>query len=103
MSISFPLSKIVPFSKARDTFSTLYDQVEKERVIVISKQNKSRVALIDLEYLSSLLREVEIQKAKQLEETIRRKFDTYLKERYPGQDITEELAYEAITGEKLTW
>ena len=97
MNIS--LQKIIPFSQARSTLSDLVDRVNREQFFVISKQNKQKAVLVDIDYFQNLQKELEKERLTQIEQTLRTKFRTYNK----GKKMTEEKAYKLLTGETLTW
>ncbi|OGG14805.1 hypothetical protein A2773_06925 [Candidatus Gottesmanbacteria bacterium RIFCSPHIGHO2_01_FULL_39_10] len=97
MNIS--LDKIIPFTQARNNFSDLVDKVKDKQFFVISKQNRQKAVLVDIDYFQSLQKELEKERLTQIEKTLRSKFKTYTK----SKKLTEEKAYQLLTGETLTW
>lgn len=97
MNIS--LQKIIPFTQARNKLSDLVDRVSREQFFVISKQNKQKAVLVDINYFQNLQKELEKERLAQIEHTLRTKFRTYSK----GKKLTEEKAYKLLTGKTLTW
>lgn len=48
------LQKIIPFTQARNRLSDLVDRVWKEQFFIISKQNRQKAVLVDIDYFQSL-------------------------------------------------
>ncbi|MBI2612019.1 type II toxin-antitoxin system Phd/YefM family antitoxin [Candidatus Gottesmanbacteria bacterium] len=97
MNIS--LDKIIPFTQARNNLSDLVDKVKDKQFFVISKQNRQKAVLVDIDYFQNLQKEIEKERLAQIEETLRNKFRKYTK----GKKMTEEKAYKLLTGKTLTW
>lgn len=59
MNISFlnPVN-IIPVTKARGKLGDLTESVEKEKYIILTKGGTPKAALVDLEYLTNLQKEV---------------------------------------------
>lgn len=98
-----PLEKIIPFSEARSKLSQLVGRVENELFFVISKQNKQKAVLVDLDYFDSLQKEAERKRLENIKDSLREKFLAYAKKKTKKSKITEKGAYRILTGENLTW
>lgn len=101
MNIS--LDKIIPFTEARNTLSDLVDRVRKDQFFVISKQNRQKAVLVDIDYFQSLQKELEKERLTQIENILQRKFAQYTKKSQKDKSLTEEKAYQKLTGKTLTW
>ena len=107
------LQKIIPFTQARNKLSELIDRVRKEHFFVISRQNRQKAVLVDIDYFQSLQKELEQERLVQIEETLRAKFRKYSKKistkgrssfgRKNGKKLTEEEAYQLLSSKKLEW
>lgn len=97
------LQKIIPFTEARNKLSDLVDRVRKEQFFVISKQNRQKAVLVDIDYFQSLQKELEQERLVQIEATLRNKFQKYARKINKGKKLTEEEAYRLLSGKKLTW
>lgn len=107
------LQKIIPFTQARNRLSDLVNRVRKEQFFIISKQNRQKAVLVDIDYFQSLQKELEQERLAQIEETLRSKFQKYTRKisikgrssfgRKRGKKLTEEEAYRILSGKKLTW
>lgn len=101
MNIS--VDKIIPFTEARNTLSDLVDRVCKDQFFIISKQNRQKAVLVDIEYFQSLQKKLEKERLTRIEKTLRNKFSQYSKKFQKGKNLTEEEAYKKLTGKTLTW
>ncbi|MBI3379336.1 type II toxin-antitoxin system prevent-host-death family antitoxin [Candidatus Gottesmanbacteria bacterium] len=97
------LQKIIPFTQARNMLSDLVDRVRKEQFFIISKQNRQKAVLVDIDYFQNLQKELEQERLAQIEDTLRSKFQQYTKKIKRGKTLTEEEAYQILSGKKLTW
>lgn len=97
------LQKIIPFTEARNKLSDLVDRVRKEQFFIISKQNRQKAVLVDIDYFQSLQKELEQERLVQIEETLRSKFQKYTRKIKGGKKLTEEEAYQLFSGKPLTW
>lgn len=96
------LQKILSFTDARNKLSQLVERVENEQYFVISKQNRPKAVLVDLNYFFALQKEAEKERMKELENILRKKFGGYLK-KTGKKRITEKEADQILTGKDLTW
>jgi len=97
------LQKILPFTEARNNLSQLVERVAEEQYFIVSKQNRPKAVLVDLDYFLALQGEAEKKRMGELEAILKEKFAQYLKKTTKKKKITEKEAYRLLTGEDLTW
>jgi len=78
MSLTVSLDQIIPFSQARANLSDLVDKVKGQYFLVITKRQQSKVALIDTNYLATLITRKEAEEMKSLTGSLQAGFKTYL-------------------------
>ena len=103
MGLQVALNKIVPFSEARSGLSKLVEQVAKDKYIVISKQNKQKAVLLDVNYFEYLQNEAEKEQMRVLEDELSGGFSDYINKAGSGKVVDEAEAYRLLTGKKLAW
>ncbi|MBI4009549.1 type II toxin-antitoxin system Phd/YefM family antitoxin [Candidatus Roizmanbacteria bacterium] len=52
-------SNIYPVSQARNMFSRLVDEVKKSKAFFVTKKGKIKAALVDIEYLQKMQKDLE--------------------------------------------
>ncbi|MEK7513873.1 MAG: type II toxin-antitoxin system prevent-host-death family antitoxin [Patescibacteria group bacterium] len=78
MSLTVSLDQIIPFSQARANLADLLDKVKGKYFLVVTKRQQPKVALVDTDYLATLITKKESEEMRFLAENLQTDFKTYL-------------------------
>ena len=93
MSLTVSLDQIIPFSQARANLADLVDKVKGQYFLVLTKRQQPRVALVDTDYLATLITKKEAEEMRFLAENLQAGFKTYLnKKGLKTNRLTDEQA-----------
>lgn len=81
MSLTVSLDQIVPFSQARANFADLLKKVKDKRFLVVTRRQKPQAALVDTDYLASLIERKEAEEMRTLADNLQFRFKTYLRKK----------------------
>lgn len=81
MSLTVSLDQIIPFSQARANLADLFDKVKDQYFLVITRRQRPKVALVDTNYLATLITKKEAEEMKSLTKNLQAGFMTYLKKK----------------------
>jgi len=78
MSLTVSLDQIIPFSQARANLANLIDKVRGQYFLVLTRRQKPKVALIDTDYLATLITKKEAEEMRFLANNLHVGFKDYL-------------------------
>ncbi len=77
-NLTISLDQLVPFSQARANLAELIDRVKGQYFLVVTKRQQPKVALVDTDYLATLITKKEAEEMRSLTESLQAGFKTYL-------------------------
>jgi len=80
-NLTVSLDQLVPFSQARANLAEIVDRVKNTKFLVLTKRQKPKVALVDTDYLATLITKAETEEMKFLTENLQAGFVDYLKKK----------------------
>ena len=93
MSLTVSLDQIIPFSQARANLADLVDKVKGQYFLVLTKRQQPRVALVDTDYLATLITKKEAEEMRLLNKNLQAGFNAYLgKKGLKADKLTDEKA-----------
>ena len=96
MSLTVSLDQIIPFSQARANLADLFDKVKGQYFLVLTRRQKPEVALVDTDYLATLITRKEAEEMRSLTNNLQSGFKIYLNKKGLKTDKLTDAQAEKI-------